>query len=253
MGKLFIGTSGYNYMDWKNIFYPSGLPQKKWLQYYSEKFTTVEINATFYRSFPQHVYEQWYQSTKKDFTFTLKGPRTITHIKRLRDCEDELEIFINNAAVLNEKLTCIVWQFPANFRNDENKLLLLKTFMKQLPRNIRHAVEFRHNSWFVEDVYQALRKQAISFVINDSSKFPAQVVTTAGHVYIRFHGPRELYASAYTTRELMAWSLSITKWLQTKDVYAYFNNDFHGHAFRNARELASLIYHTHHANFTLRA
>jgi uncharacterized protein YecE (DUF72 family) len=242
MGKLLIGTSGYNYREWKDDFYPSDVRQKDWMHYYSQQFSSLEINATFYRSFPPHVYDNWYNSTNPDFTFTLKAPRTITHIKRLKDIDEELVVFFSANAELKEKLSCILWQFPGNFRNNEKNFANLEVFLTNLPPKYKQTIEFRDTSWFTKEVYAVLEKKNIGFVINDSNKFPTKTVVTANFAYIRFHGPQKLYASSYSHEELKAWSEQIKKWLATKDIYSYFNNDMGGHAFRNARELREMIY-----------
>lgn len=241
MKNLYIGTSGYNYNHWKGSFYPDGVAQKKWLGYYSEQFSSVEINATFYRTFAPHVYENWYNTTDTNFTFTLKGPRTITHIKRLNDVANEVHEFYSTTAQLKEKLSCVLWQFPYSFKNDENTFSLLEAFIQKIPFNIRHVFEFRHASWFTDSLYDLLHKHKAGFVINDSSRFPSKIAVTADCVYIRFHGPKALYASPYSDNELYEWSSQITKWMQNKDVYCYFNNDFGGHAFRNAQTLREMI------------
>lgn len=246
MKTIFIGTSGYNYKHWKGDFYPEGLAQKKWMEFYSQQFTSVEINATFYRSFQAHVYAHWYEITDPEFTFTLKGPRTVTHIKRLTDVHGEIEGFFMANAALKEKLSSVLWQFPASLKNDPGKLELFSDFLKQLPKTIRQVVEFRHNSWFTDAVYVLLREHNVGFVINDSSRFHATHAITADFVYIRFHGPRALYSSSYTDDQLAAWSDEIINWLSDKDVYCYFNNDLGGHAFQNARDLAAMVVGNQH-------
>jgi uncharacterized protein YecE (DUF72 family) len=241
MKNLFIGTSGYNYKEWKGDFYPETVKQKDWMIYYSKQFTSLEINATFYRNFAPHVYAKWYNTTDQNFTFTLKGPRTITHIKRLNDVDEELVVFFSANAQLKEKLSSVLWQFPGSFRNNEKNAANLSQFLKNLPPKYRQVIEFRDSSWFTKDIYDMLKDHNTGFVINDSNKFPTGTVVTADFAYIRFHGPKKLYASSYSRDELQIWSEQIYQWLQTKDVYCYFNNDMGGHAFRNARELGALV------------
>lgn len=241
MKHAYIGTSGYNYREWKGDFYPEDIPQTKWLEYYAEQFSSLEINATFYRSFPQTVYAKWYQRTPMGFTFVLKGPRRITHIKRLKDIDEELELFFAAHSALKEKLSCVLWQFPNNFKNNDEKLELFTSFLERLPKTTRHAVELRDISWFGEDVFEVLNKQKIGFVINDSNTFPTATAITSDFAYIRFHGPDELYASGYTENQMRDWSEQIQKWLTKYDVYCYFNNDMDGHAYRDARTLQTLL------------
>lgn len=241
MKQFLLGTSGYNYREWKDDFYPINVRQKDWMAYYASKFTSLEINATFYRSFPAHVYEKWHNTVGDGFTFTIKGPRTITHIKRLKDIDEELSVFYSANAALREKLSCILWQFPSNFKKNERNYPLFQAFLTKLPPKYRHAFEFRDPSWFEDEVYNIMKQHNAGFVINDSNRFPAATAITSDFAYIRFHGPRKLYASSYTDEELKDWSKQIKQWLQTIDVYAYFNNDMGGHAFRNALALRKMI------------
>lgn len=241
MGNVYIGTSGYNYKEWKGDFYPITLRHKKWLEYYASQFSTLEVNATFYRSFTASVYQKWYQTTGDNFRFVLKGPRLITHIKRLKNIDDEMGYFFDTNASLGHKLACILWQFPSNFHFSQEKLELLEHVLKQLPKTVRHAIEIRHASWLNDAFYTRLHDYNTNFVINDSSQFPSATVTTADFVYVRFHGPKELYASSYTKEELIDWSEQMHNWVKDRDIYGYFNNDMGGHAFRNAKELESLL------------
>jgi uncharacterized protein YecE (DUF72 family) len=242
MGDLFIGTSGYTYKDWRGIFYPKGVPQKEWLAFYAQHYNTVEINATFYRPFPQKVYERWRESTPPEFRFTLKGPRTITHQKKLRHMADDLQSFVENSSSLGEKLDAMLWQFPPSAKAgdlyDE-----LNTFLSQLPTAVRQVFEFRHTSWFNDGIYRLLNQYHAGFVINDSSRFPAKEVTTGDLMYVRFHGPKKLYASLYSLEELEKWAAKIKPHLNNHDVYIYFNNDFGGRALQNANELRDLLTH----------
>lgn len=239
MGNLFIGTSGYVYKDWKELFYPKGLAQKKWLAYYAERYDTVEINATFYRYFTQSVFARWRDETPEHFCFTLKGPRLITHDKRLVEIDEDLTRFLDSIQDVRLKLGTLLWQFPPSFKAEEREKLA--QFMAKLPRDIKHAVEFRHKSWFNEDTYALLNDYQAGFVINDSSRFPAAEVVTGNFAYIRFHGPTKLYASLYDIDALKVWAGKIKTWLEQHDVYVYFNNDYGGRALQNSVELRDLI------------
>jgi uncharacterized protein YecE (DUF72 family) len=241
MTQLFIGTSGFNYKDWREIFYPRGLAEKDWLAFYAQRYNTVEVNATFYRHFPRSVLEKWYTATPDDFCFTLKGPRSITHHKKLNDIKTELDQFFESAQGLQQKLSVVLWQFPGSFRYSEESITTLNSFLELLPKNCRHAFELRHKGWFNGDLYSILNRHKAGFVINDSSRFPAQEAVTGDFVYIRYHGPERLYASSYSTEQLTAWAHKIRAYLNTYDVYGYFNNDFGGRAIRNADELKALL------------
>jgi uncharacterized protein YecE (DUF72 family) len=241
--SIFIGTSGYNYKDWKNIFYPQHLSQKEWLSFYSKHFSTIEINATFYGSFSKSIYQKWASQVGEDFRFAIKGSRFITHIKKLRDVEDSLQLFFDGVEGLGEKLSVVLWQFPNNFRLDkEEKIERIEKFFLLLPKQIQHVCEFRHESWFTQSVFTLLNKHKIGFVINDSSVFPTKEVVTGDIVYIRFHGPQALYRSSYTDHQLSLWAKKIKKYHGKYPVYCYFNNDFNGIGIENANRLIKLLH-----------
>lgn len=264
MDKIWIGTSGFTYEHWREIFYPRDLPQAKWLEFYSQHFSTVEINASFYHQMSRKIYEGWAKRTPDNFIFTVKGSRFITHIKRLKDCREPVERFLESVSGLGEKLGVILWQLPPRWVFDK---LRLEEFLKlispkevrpprrsDLTRNIRHAFEFRDSSWLNEQVYTLLKKHNCALVIQDSPSWPtAEVITAdftphhfyqngAGFTYLRFHGNQSLYGSCYNKEELREWAEKIKKWQKNGlDVYAYFNNDAQGYAVRNAKELKELV------------
>jgi uncharacterized protein YecE (DUF72 family) len=160
--NFYLGTSGFKYKDWREIFYPSGLAQQQWLAFYAQHYNTVEINATFYRYFPRSVFVRWRDETNADFRFTLKDPKVITHEKRLHQIDGELNQFFESIQDLSAKLCTVLWQFPASFKwaSDETVALLIQ-FLKQLPSTTKHVVEFRDRSWFKEDVYALLNTHHI--------------------------------------------------------------------------------------------
>lgn len=240
MGGLYIGTSGYTYAAWRGVFYPKGVAQRTWLSFYAQHFNAVEINATFYRPFPQSVFARWQEMTPPDFHFVLKAPRIITHEKKLHDIENELNSFLSSIEGLGEKLALILWQFPAGQRADDLKERFSE-FVSTLPRSPRHVFEFRHASWFTEDLYAHLEQQNAGFVINDSPHMKSQEVNTAGLMYIRFHGPGKLYDSSYSLEQLESWAERIRPRLADHEVYLFFNNTFAGQALENARQLRDLL------------
>jgi len=241
MRKLFIGTSGYNYADWVRVFYPRALSKKEWLSFYSQHFNTVEINATFYHSFKRNVFENWYKQTPLNFSFSIKGSRYITHIKRIKNVQNEVENFFESVQGLKEKLSVILWQFPSSFRLTDEIGERLSKFLIDLPKNTRHAFEFRHSSWFNDDIYQLLDKNKTGFVINETKAFSVAEKVTSDFAYIRFHGPQSLYSSLYSDEELKVWAEKIRGYLKTHDVYCYFNNDVSGFAVKNALFLKKLL------------
>lgn len=245
MKKLFLGLSGYQYADWKGKFYPPYLPKTKWLSYYADHFRTLEVNGSFYTSLRKTTYEKWFEATPPDFSFAVKGHRYITQLKKLHDVDDAVDKFFQSVCGLTEKLSVVLWQFPASFRFDrDNKadnLYRLEHFLSILPGTVRQAFEFRHDSCWDKDVIALLQKANAASVIADSSVFPRVEVLCADFIYIRFHGPKKLYMSSYSDEELGEYARSITKYLEYYDVYCYFNNDGSGYAIENARKLEELL------------
>lgn len=244
MSKIFIGTSGYIYSHWENgVFYPKDLPKSKKLEYYSQHFQTVELNSTFYRLPGEKTFESWYKRTPKNFTFSVKVPRFITHIKKLKDCQDFWQTFLKRTLILKEKLGPLLFQFPPNFKKDTRKLKdFIELIKSQASFNLRFAFEFRHESWCDEEVYQILKEKNCAWVIVDSPHWPKREITTGDFVYIRMHGSKILFASEYTKKELITLAQKIKKWQrQNLDVFVYFNNDAYGFAPKNAKELSEML------------
>ncbi|NOZ64770.1 MAG: DUF72 domain-containing protein [Caldiserica bacterium] len=240
---LRIGTSGYSYSHWKDVFYPATLPASRWLEYYGKFFDTVELNVTFYRQVKKEVFASWYKRTPDNFLFALKGPRVITHLKRLKDCEDSLKIFFENALPLKEKMGVVLWQLPPSLEKD---IILLEEFCRTLKEEdygrYLHAFEFRHNSWFREKTYEVLKKFSAALCIAHSRRWPLEEVVTADFVYLRFHGGTVLYGSEYSDKELGIWAKKIRNWIGgQKKVFAYFNNDYQGFAVKNALRLKEIL------------
>lgn len=238
---IYIGTSGYTYRDWKGKFYPIDLPQKEWLSYYSKNFQTVEINATFYGSFTKEQIKRWADVTPPEFLFSIKGSRFITHVKRLIGIEEEVMRFFDQLVPLGEKLSCILWQLPGNFRYSGENRERLDSFLDFLPKNVRQCVEFRDSSWFVPETWQLLNERNTGFVMSDTSEFATIEKITGDFAYIRFHGPSKLYASKYSLESLKEWAEKIKKWNKQHDVYCYFNNDYFAYAIENGNSLMGLL------------
>lgn len=234
----YTGCSGFSYDAWKGLFYPEDVPQKKWLEYYASQFNSVEINNSFYRLPREKTLDQWYQRVPGDFRFTLKGSRFITHRKKMNQVGGAVKTFYERAALLDDKLGCILWQLPANQHKDIEKL---REFCGVLSRDFRNVIEFRHNSWFEEEVFAVMRQNGIIFcMLSAPDGLSAQAVKTAGPVYIRFHGRDEWYKHLYTSEELERWAGQLTA-LEPETIYAYFNNDNAAHAPRNAAMLKDLL------------
>jgi len=240
MAEVFIGTSGWNYEHWQaGIFYPENLPSREELRFYSEHFKTVELNASFYHLPKAETFDNWYTQTPDDFLFSVKASRFITHIKRLKDCRNPWNRFINNAKNLKEKLGPVLFQLPPRWKVDRERL---RDFVKILDKNFKYVFEFRDSSWFCDEVYKILRRRNIAFCIADSPNLPSAEEITADFIYIRFHGSESLYSSKYTNKELKNWAKKIEKFLKEGlDVYVYFNNDAYGYAVENAREISQIL------------
>ena len=248
--KLFIGTSGWVYYDWEGIFYPKNLNSKDKLKYFSSYFKTTEINYSFYHLPRPDTYQNWYKITPADFVFAVKASRFITHIKHLRGIKEAWELFLGNALNLKEKLGPILFQFPPSFKSNTENIKRLEEFLnyitflrlskKKYFTELKFAFEFRDKSWCDEKTYNLLKKYNASWVIADSSNYPKAEVVTADFVYIRMHGPKVLFSSKYEKEELQDLAKKIKKWLASASVYVYFNNDIHGYAIENARELIGL-------------
>lgn len=238
--SVYIGTSGYNYKHWRGRFYPEDLSAKDWLPYYSKYFNSVEINATFYGHFKRNVFENWSKITPRNFSFVLKGPRFITHVKRLKDAKESLNYFLDETVGLENKLSCVLWQFPPSFHKNEETLERIANFFSILPK-LEYAVEVRNKSWFEDDFFTLLDKNKIGFVINDSARFPWIDKITGRLVYIRFHGPGRLYASDYSQKQLSSWATKIRDYQKNRNVFCFFNNDGFAYAIKNAKELKKLV------------
>ena len=244
-GKLYIGTSGWSYSHWQNIFYPQDLPPRKYLKYLSKYFKTTEVNYSFYHLPKPSTFENWYRETPDYFVFAVKVSRFITHIKRLKNINLPLELFLDNALSLRTKLGPLLFQFPANFsakeeniKRLEETLDILKRIETKKRKNIKSAFEFRNKSWFQENVYALLKEYKTALVIANSPNFPEAKRITTNFVYLRMHGSKVLFGSEYTDRELKNLARKIENWLKRKlDVYVYFNNDFKGYAVMNAEKL----------------
>lgn len=242
---IFIGTSGFIYNHWGGgVFYPDGLPQKKWLEYYAEHFDTVELNVTFYRLPSEKAFKSWYKRTPKSFAFGLKGSRFITHIKRLKDCQEPLNLYFNRAKLLREKLSVILWQLPPRYKKDMERLKVFIKYLKPYAR-YRHVFEFRDESWLSNDVYELFRKVDMAICEADWPGMPQNIPVTASFVYLRRHGPKAekaLYSGCYSKKSLKEDARRIRDWHKKgKSIYVYFNNDEGGWAIKNSLELKGML------------
>jgi uncharacterized protein YecE (DUF72 family) len=235
-----IGCSGWNYPHWRETVYPKGLSTRQWLAYYSELFDTVEVNTTFYRLPRRESVAAWVAETPPGFLFAVKASRYLTHMKRLTDLGRGVERFYERIEPLvrSPKVGPMLWQLPETFhRNDER----LEAALAGLPTG-RHCFEFRHASWFDARVYELLRAHGVALVIGDHPKRPFQTdELTADWTFIRFHYGHRGRNGNYSERELEEWARRIEHWRGRVDVFAYFNNDWHGYAVKNGLRLRELL------------
>ena len=239
MAKYHIGTSGWHYDHWRDVFYPGGLPKAKWLSFYAEHFPTVELNNSFYHLPSEGAFANWRDSSPQNFLFAVKVSRFITHIKKLRNSSEPLENFLVRARLLREKLGPLLYQLPPNMKRNDK---VLEFFLTLLPDELQHVFEFRNESWFEEGVFEMLRRRNIGFCIFDMPGFTTPVIATADFAYVRFHGSQSLYSSCYSDEELSRWAEKITQLGEkVKAAYIYFNNDAEALAIRNALTLAKFI------------
>jgi uncharacterized protein YecE (DUF72 family) len=237
--ELRIGCSGWLYRHWRGDFYPVGLRQKDELAYYTERFDTAEINASFYRMPGETAAAGWRERTPEGFVFAWKAWRYITHLKRLKDPEEPLAFMLARSAGLGPKLGCFLYQLPPSMRIDRERLA---GFLQVLPEGRRHAVEFRHPSWYEPAVFDLLREHDAALVLSDHHHAPAPWEATASWVYVRGHGPGGRYWGDYPEDTLQDWASRIRGWrLEGKPVFAYFDNDIGGAAPRDAERLKRMF------------
>ncbi len=233
-----IGTSGWSYNHWFSKFYPRDLPKKQSFVYYQSVFDSVELNVSFYRLVPEQVYKGWQSKVSENFVFAVKASRYITHVKRLKDFK-AFETFIGPVMALKPNLGPILFQLPANFNKDPERLA---EFVKELPDDLSFVFEFRNSSWFDSEIYEILENKNISMAVSRSAFFPYKEQKTADFTYLRLHGPGKLYASNYTDEELGKWADKALKWdVSGQDVFMFFNNDFEAFAPLNVIKLKELI------------
>jgi uncharacterized protein YecE (DUF72 family) len=239
MARIRIGCSGWNYDHWRELFYPRGLPTSRWLLHYAETFDTVEVNATFYRLPTTRATKSWAETTPDGFLFAIKASRYLTHVKRLRELTDGWKRFSERIEPIVEagKLGPLLWQLPEQFHRDDDRLAAA---LEALPPG-RHSFEFRHESWFVPQVEKLLRSHEAALVVGDDPKRPFQTHSrTADWMYLRFHRGRGRDGN-YTPAQLRDWAARVRAWRRRGEVYAYFNDDWGGHAIREAQRLLKLV------------
>ena len=241
MGRFAVGCSGWQYQDWRGPVYPPGCPHARWLEVYSREFATVEVNSTFYRLPNRDAVIRWAQQTPGDFVFTIKVSRYITHIKRLTTVTDSWQRLRERIEPLIDagKLGALLWQLPENFRRDDERLLMA---LSELPREHRHAFEFRHPGWFVPEVYGLLREFGVACVWAHDARRPLpEPERTAGWAFVRLHYGERGRRGNYSPAELREWAGRIRAHAGGDDCAVYFNNDWEAFAPLDARTMVSLL------------
>jgi uncharacterized protein YecE (DUF72 family) len=285
-GAIRVGISGWRYRGWRGVFYPDDLPQRGELAFASRAFSTIELNGSFYSLQRPESWERWYAETPAGFVFAVKGSRYVTHMLRLREVERPLaNFFASGLFALREKLGPILWQLPPTLAFDAERL---EAFLRLLPRDteealalarrrdrrvrgrarlaidrkrpLRHALEFRHESFLVEPFVRLLRRHRVALVVSDGGGvWPERDDVTADFVYVRLHGAKRVYESAYRGAALARWERRIRAWARgreprdarriappaasrsARDVYCYFDNDAKVHAPFDARRLVARL------------
>ena len=229
--KLHVGTSGYSYKEWKGSFYPEKLPAKEMLPYYASQLSAVELNNTFYRMPQQSMVEGWKAQVPGDFRFSVKASQRITHFKRLKDAEAETKFLLDTVGVLNDQLGVVLYQLPPNMKKDLERL---QSFIKHLPSEIRAAFEFRHPTWFDDDVLETLRGQNLALCISDTDDLPVnRIDRTADWGYLR------LRRVNYAQEDLKEWLARMNQQDWTT-AFVFFKHEDEGTGPRLAREFIEL-------------
>lgn len=238
MGTLRIGTSGWHYQGWIGPFYPAGTPKKALLGAYAAHFSTTEINASFYRVPSEAAVAGWREGTPDGFLFAWKASRFVTHNKKLRDAGESVAYILSRMDGLGEKFGPVLWQLPPNLHRDDERLA---AFLKLLPKRRLHVVEFRHPGWYEQKVFDILGDHDVALCISDHHDAPAPWAVTAGHVYVRPHGPGGRYFGRYDEPTLRRWAKDIARWRRgRRSVFVYFDNDQKSAAPQDAERLIEL-------------
>jgi uncharacterized protein YecE (DUF72 family) len=238
-GQIRIGCSGWNYRHWRELFYPKGLPMRRWYEHYASVFDTVELNTSFYHLPKPETFEKWRDQAPPDFRYAVKASRFITHMKKLRDCEEPLALLLDRARKLGPAIGPILYQLPPSLHLDPERL---REFLAILPADLTHVFEFRHKSWYDEEALALLVERGVSFCVHDMASSATPRWAAGPAAYIRFHGAGGKYRGRYSDEALLGW----TDWIveQAKggrDVWAFFNNDIGGDAIHDALTLRAMV------------
>ena len=239
MCEVRIGTSGWHYDHWVGPFHPDKLPKDQWFEHYSRCFNTVEVNSTFYHLPKETTVRKWRLQAPKGFLYGIKASRYITHIKRLKDCDEEIGRFYEVVDLFEDTLGPVLFQLPPSLHQD---IGLLKAFIQALPRRHPAVFEFRHPSWYDRETFDLLDRLNAGFCVHDLEGKESPRMVTGKMIYLRFHGTSGRYSGSYPDSMLSEWAVWIKdQGRHIKETYAYFNNDIGGHAIQDAQTLKRLV------------
>jgi len=239
MARIRIGCSGWNYKHWRGLFYPKGLPQRRWFAFYAEHFDTVEINNSFYRLPKAETFEAWRAAAPPGFCYAVKANRFLTQAKKLKECEEPLKRMMAPFRALGDRLGPILYQLPPRFRINLDRL---EDFLKLVPKDVTNVFEFREPSWYAPETFALLDRYGASFCVHDMAGSASARIAVGPVAYVRFHGAAGKYWGRYPDAALLSW----TDWMVEqaragRPVWAYFNNDTHAHAIQDAQTLKAMV------------
>ncbi len=238
-GAIRIGCSGWNYKHWREAFYPKGVPVKRWFEHYAATFDTVELNTSFYHLPKPETFTKWRDQAPEGFRYAVKASRFITHMKKLKDCEEPVETFLTRARNLGGTIGPILYQLPPRWAFDRQRL---EEFIALLPADLTHVFEFREKSWLTEEVLALLDERGVSFCAHDMPGSATPRWAAGPIAYVRFHGAGGKYIGRYSDDALLSWTDWIVEQARGgRDVWCYFNNDIHAHAIHDALTLRSMV------------
>lgn len=238
--RLYVGTSGWAYADWRKTLYAEA-PREDWLRIYAQSFRAVEVNATFYHLQARSTFSSWREHTPPGFRFCIKGNRFLTHRRRLTDPTDSIAVEKERASALGDKLAVVLWQTPASLKPDLDRLRAFTLALRAWPE-ARHALEFRSEALFTDEVAECLAAQRLAACVSDAADWPRWDAVTTDLIYLRLHGHEATYASSYTDAELQGWAERARGWLaEGREVHIYFDNTARGAAPGDARRILRML------------
>jgi uncharacterized protein YecE (DUF72 family) len=241
--KIHIGTSGWSYKHWRELYYPKKLATAKWLEFYAESFDTTELNASFYRLPSPETPKHWRKRVPKGFRFCVKMNRYLTHMKKLIEPEEPLARFFDIFSPMKKIMGPVLIQLPPMLKFNYDRAQHLYALLKRKYKSYEFVMEVRHDTWLQKESLSLMTKYNIGLVISQSGvAFPYSEYVTAKNIYVRFHGPKELYASSYSDAMLKSFAKKFRKWVkQGHEIWIFFNNDIHGYAVGDAKRLMAMV------------